>query len=224
REGFQQASIEVGQSVFSDRGPGSGASEGLESGGLWDEVKYRARAYPVALCQILWGLIRVLYHFAKAVWTGEVFPLRLEKKITDHGKVIGYLDGDKAQSAGRRLALPFILLFSGVRMLDLAGLLLLAVIVAQILVWGGAIESPGGGFTAIFWIALGCLGLATMIESFYVIHKHRTVGLKDILALLNLNRPEPKIDTAQSVYRDDDTLAVKVRRGTEEFAGKIRRQ
>src|SRR5690606_13498540 len=223
REGFQQASIEVGQSVFSDRGPGSGASEGLESGGLWDEVKYRARAYPVALCQILWGLIRVLYHFAKAVWTGEVFPLRLEKKITDHGKVIGYLDGDKAQSAGRRLALPFILLFSGVRMLDLAGLLLLAVIVAQILVWGGAIEKPGEGFTAIFWIALGVLSLSVMIELYPVFYKHRTAGLRDILCLLNLNRPDTKVDTTQQLYQGD-TLDVKVKRGVEEFAGKISRK
>src|SRR5690606_12101451 len=138
---------------------------------------------PVALCQILWGLIRVLNHFRKAVWTGEVFPLRPSKKITDHGKVIGYLDGDKAQSAGRRLALPFILLFSGVRMLDLAGLFLLAVIVAQILVWGGAIEKPGEGFTAIFWVALGCLSLSMMIESYHVFYKHRTVGLRDVIAL-----------------------------------------
>src|SRR5690606_7867289 len=166
----------------------------------------------------------VLYHFAKAVWTGEIFPLRPQKKITDHGQVIGYLDGDKAQSAGRRLALPFILLFAGIKLWDLAGFIFVAIITAQILVWVGAIEKPGEGFTAIFWVALGCLSLSMMIESYHVFYKHRTVGLKDILALLNLNRPEPKIDTAQSVYRDDDTLAVKVRRGTEEFAGKIRRQ
>src|SRR5690606_8647023 len=60
REGFQQASIEVGQSIFHERRSGSGVSEGVESG-LWDEIKYRIRAYPVALGQILWSLIRVLY-------------------------------------------------------------------------------------------------------------------------------------------------------------------
>ena len=135
--------------------------------------------------------------------------------------MIGYLDGDKAESAGRRLALPFILLFSGVRMLDLAGLLLLAVIVAQILVWGGAIEKPGEGFTAIFWIALGVLSLSVMLEVYPVLIKHHTAGLRDILSLLNLNRAEAKMDTIQKLYRDDDTLAVKVKKGTEEFAGKI---
>src|SRR5690606_31522241 len=141
---------DMGQSIFHEGRTGSGVSEGLESGGIWDEVKYRIRAYPVALCQILWGLIRVLYHFAKAVWTGEIFPLRPQKKITDHGKVVGYLDGDKAQSAGRRLALPFILLFAGIKLWDLAGFIFVAIITAQILVWVGAIEKPGEGFTAIF--------------------------------------------------------------------------
>lgn len=195
----------------------------MESG-LWDEIKYRIIGYPLALLQMIRFVAKTLYHFAKAVWTGEIFPLRPQKKITDHGKVVGYLDGDKAQSIGRKMALPFILLFAGIKLWDLAGFIFVAVIMVQFLVWFGVIDPPADGFTAIFWVALGCLGLATMIESFYVIHKHRTVGLKDILALLNLNRPEPKIDTAQSVYRDNDTLAVKVRRGTEEFAGKIRRQ
>lgn len=196
----------------------------MESGGLWDEVKYRARAYPVALCQILWGLIRVLYHFAKAVWTGEVFPLRLEKKITDHGKVIGYLDGDKAQSAGRRLALPFILLFAGVRMWDLVGLLFLAIITTQMLAWAGIIAPPAEGFINIFWVALGCLALGVMAQIHSVFVKHQTVGLWDILRLLNLNRAGSKVDTTQQLYRDDDTLAVKVRKGAEEFAGKIGRK
>lgn len=195
----------------------------MESG-LWDEIKFRVIGYPLALLQMIRFLAIVFYHFTKAVWCGEVFPLRPQKKIIDHGEVIGYLDGDKAQSIGRKMALPFILLFAGIKLWDLAGFIFVAVIMVQFLVWFGVIDPPADGFTAIFWVALGCLGLATMIESFYVIHKHRTVGLKDILALLNLNRPEPKIDTAQSVYRDDDTLAVKVRRGTEEFAGKIRRQ
>jgi len=191
--------------------------------GLWDEIKHRVIGYPLVLGKLIWYLIRVLYHFAKAVWTGEIFPLRPQKKITDHGQVIGYLDGDKAQSAGRRLALPFILLFSGIRMLDLAGLLLLAVIVAQILVWGGAIEKPGEGFTAIFWIALGVLSLSVMIEIYPVFYKHRTAGLRDILSLLNLNRPDPKVDTTQQLYQGD-TLDVKVKRGVEEFSGKISRR
>ena len=195
----------------------------MESG-LWDEIKYRIIGYPLALLQMIRFVAKTLYHFAKAVWTGEIFPLRPQKKITDHGKVVGYLDGDKAQSAGRRLALPFILLFSGVRMLDLAGLLLLAVIVAQTLVWGGAIEKPGEGFTAIFWIALGVLTLSVMLEIYPVFYKHRTAGLKDILALLNLNRLESKPDTTQRMYRDDDTLDVKVKRGVEEFAGRISRK
>lgn len=189
--------------------------------GFLEAVKYRIWAYPVTLGQNLWGLIRILYHFAKALWTGEVFPLRPQRRITDHGRVVGYLDGDWVVFAGRKMALPFIILFAGIRLWDLVGFIFVAVIVAQFLVWFGVIESPGKGFTAIFWVAIGCLGLATMIESFYVIHKRRTVGLKDILALLNLNRLEPKPDTTQRVYRDDDTLAVKVRRGTEEFAGKI---
>jgi len=194
----------------------------LESG-LWDEIKYRIIGYPLALLQMIRFVAKTLYHFAKAVWTGEIFPLRPQKKITDHGKIVGYLDGDKAQSAGRRLALPFILLFSGVRMLDLAGLLLLAVIVAQILVWGGAIEKPGEGFTAIFWIALGVLSLSVMIEIYPVFYKHRTAGLRDILSLLNLNRPDPKVDTTQQLYQGD-TLDVKVKRGVEEFAGRISRR
>jgi len=196
----------------------------LELGELWDEVKYRIRAYPVALGQILWGLLMVLYHFAKALWTGKVFPLRPEKEITDQGEVIGYLDGEKPLFVGRKMALPFVLLFSGIRTLDLAGLLLLVVIVAQILVWGGAIEKPGEGFTAIFWIALGVLTLSIMIEIYPVFYKHRTAGLRDILALLNLNRSESKPDTVQRMYRDDDTLDVKVKRGVEEFAGRISRK
>src|SRR5690606_30906185 len=154
---------------------GRGASEGLESGGIWDEVKYRIRAYPVALCQILWALIRALYPFAKTVWAAEIFPLRPPTKIADHGKVVGYLEGDKAQSAGRRLALPFILLFAGIKLWDLAGFIFVAIITAQILVWVGAIEKPGEGFTAIFWVALGCLSLSMMIESYHVFYKHRTV-------------------------------------------------
>ena len=195
----------------------------MESG-LWDEIKYRIRAYPVALGQILWSLIRVLYHFAKAVWTGEVFPLRPEKKITDQGKVIGFLDGDKAQFAGRRLALPFVLLFAGVKMWDLVGLLFLAIITAQMLTWTGIIEPPAEGFINVFWVVLGALSLSIMIEIYPVFYKHRTAGLRDILSLLNLNRSEPKVDTTQRVYRGDDTLAVKVRRGTEEFAGRISRK
>src|SRR5690606_34045767 len=139
---FQQASVTMGSSIFHERKTRSGISEGVESG-LWDEIKFRVIGYPLSLLQMIRFVAKTLYHFAKAVWTGEIFPLRPQKKITDHGKIVGYLDGDKAESAGRRLALPFILLFSGVRMLDLAGLLLLAVIVAQILVWGGAIEKPG---------------------------------------------------------------------------------
>src|SRR5690606_7746238 len=224
REGLQQASFGMGSGVFHEGRAGGGVSEGLEPGELWDEVKYRIIGYPLALLQMIRFVAKTLYHFAKAVWTGEIFPLRPQKKITDHGKVVGYLDGDKAQSAGRRLALPFILLFSGVRMLDLAGLLLLAVIVAQILVWFGVIEAPGEGFTAIFWIALGVLTLSVMLEIYPVFYKHCTAGLTDTMALLNLTRSESKPDTTQRMYRDDDTLDVKVKRGVEEFAGKIGRK
>jgi len=196
----------------------------LGSGELWDEVKYRIKAYPIALWEMLCFVFKVLNHFRKAVWTGEIFPLRPKKKITDHGKVIGYLDGDKAVFAGRKMALPFILLFAGMRLWDLASFIFVAIITAQILVWVGAIEKPGEGFTAIFWVALGCLSLSMMIESYHVFYKHRTVGLRDVIALLNLNRKSEPVDTTQRVYRDDDTLAVKVRKGTEEFSGKISRK
>src|SRR5690606_34929735 len=103
-------------------------------------------------------------------------------------EVIGYLDGDKAQSIGRKMSLPFILLFAGIKLWDLAGFIFVAVIMAQFLVWFGVIEDPGKGFTAIFWISLGCLSLSMMIESYHVFYKHRTVGLRDVIALLNLNR------------------------------------
>lgn len=153
-----------------------------------------------------------------------MFPLNPQRKITDHGEVVGYLDGDWPVFAGRRMALPFVLLFAGIRLWDLVGFIFVAVIITQFLAWFGVIEDPGEGFTSIFWVALGCLSLSTMIESFYVFHKHRTTGLWDLIKLLNLNRSEPKPGASQSVYRDDDTLAVKVRKGTEEFAGKIGRK
>ena len=196
----------------------------MGSGELWDEVKYRIKAYPIALWEMLCFVFKVLNHFRKAVWTGEIFPLRPKKKITDHGKVIGYLDGDKAVFAGRKMALPFILLFAGMRLWDLASFIFVAIITAQILVWVGAIDKPGEGFTTIFWVALGVLTLSIMIELYPVFYKHRTAGLRDILALLNLNRSESKPDTTQRIYRDDDTLDVKVKRGVEEFAGKISRK
>jgi len=137
--------------------------------------------------------------------------------------VIGYLDGDKAVFAGRKMALPFILLFAGMRLWDLASFIFVAIITAQILVWVGAIEKPGEGFTAIFWVALGVLSLSVMIEIYPVFYKHRTAGLRDILSLLNLNRPDPKVDTTQQLYQGD-TLDVKVKRGVEEFAGRISRR
>src|SRR5690606_6757890 len=64
------------------------------------------------------------------------------------------------------------------------------------------------------------LSLSVMIEIYPVFYKHRTAGLRDILSLLNLNRPDPKVDTTQQLYQGD-TLDVKVKRGVEEFAGKI---
>jgi len=166
----------------------------------------------------------VFYHFTKAVWYGEVFPLRPQKKIIDHGEVIGYLDGDKAQSAGRRLALPFIVLFSGARLLGLLSIIVYPVIIAQILVWAGVIAEPGGAFTSIFWVMAGVLVLSILMQIDTIFIHKRTIGLRDVISLLNLNRPEPKPDTTQRLYRDDDTLDVKVKRGVEEYVGKIRRE
>ena len=195
----------------------------MESG-LWDEIKHRVIGYPLVLGKLIWYLIRVLYHFLKAIWTGEVFPLRPEKKITDHGRVVGYLDGERFVFTGRKMALPFVLLFAGVRMWDLVGLLFLAIITTQMLAWAGIIAPPAEGFINIFWVALGCLALGVMVQIHSVFVKHQTVGLWDILRLLNLNRAGSKVDTTQQLYRDDDTLAVKVRKGAEEFAGKIGRK
>lgn len=155
------------------------------------------------------------------MWTGEVFPLKPQRKITDHGKVVGYLDGDWSVFAGRRMALPFVLLFAGIKMWDLVGWIFVAIIVAQILAWAGVIEPPAEGFINIFWVALGSLILAVMIQLDKVLIKHQTVGLRDLIKLMDLNRSGPKSDTTQRVYRDDDTMAVRVQRGTEEFAGKI---
>ena len=166
-------------------------------------------------------VFKVLNHFRKAVWTGEVFPLRPTQKITDHGKVIGYLDGDKAQSAGRRLALPFIVLFAGARLLGLLNVIVYPVIIAQILVWFRVIEKPGEGFIYVFLVMAGVLVLSILAEIDTIFIHKRTIGLRDVISLLNLNRPEPKPDTTQRLYRDDDTMAVRVQRGTEEFAGKI---
>ena len=140
---------------------------------------------------------------------------------------IGYLDGDKAQSIGRKMALPFILLFAGIKLWDLVGFLFVAIIVAQILAWTGVIAPPADGFTAFFWVSLGALSLSVMTESFYVLYKHRTVGLWDLLQLLNLNRiweMDTEMDTEMTQTLYDETLAVKVKRGTEEFAGKISRK
>lgn len=165
---------------------------------------------------------QILYHFVKALWTGEVFPLKPQKTITDHGKVIGYLDGDESVFAGRRMALPFIVLFAGIKFWDLVGFLFVAIIVAQILAWTGVIAPPADGFTAFFWVSLGALSLSVMTESFYVLYKHRVVGLRDLLLLLNLDRvwkADTETETHQILY--DETLAVKVKRGTEEFVGKI---
>src|SRR5690606_27552229 len=103
--------------------------------------------YPLALLQMIRFVAKTLYHFAKAVWTGEIFPLRPQKKITDHGQVIGYLDGDKAVFTGRKIALPFIVLFAGIKFWDLVGFLFVAIIVAQILAWTGVIAPPADGFT-----------------------------------------------------------------------------
>ena len=194
----------------------------MESG-LWDEIKYRVIGYPLALLQMIRFLAIVFYHFTKAVWCGEVFPLRPQKKIIDHGEVIGYLDGDKAQSIGRKMALPFILLFAGIKLWDLAGFIFVAVIMAQFLVWFGVIDPPADGFTAIFWVALGCLVLGVMFQLDSIV-KRQTIGLRDLIKLFNLNRDPEPVDTTQNLYRHDDTLAVKVKRGTEEFAGKISRK
>ena len=177
----------------------------------------------MALGKMIWYVGKVLYHFSKAIWTGEVFPLRPKKKITDHGKVIGYLDGDKAVFVGRKIALPFVLLFSGIRLWDLVGWFFVAVIAAQILAWTGVIEPPAEGFINVFWVALGCLSLGMMVQSYSVFVKHQTVGLWDILRLLNLNRKMSKVDTTQQLYQDD-SLDVKVKRGVEEFVGKLSRK
>ena len=194
----------------------------MESG-LWDEIKFRVIGYPLALLQMIRFLAIVFYHFTKAVWCGEVFPLRPQKKIIDHGEVIGYLDGDKAQSIGRKMALPFILLFAGIKLWDLAGFIFVAVIMVQFLVWFGVIDPPADGFTAIFWVALGCLVLGVMFQLDSIV-KRQTIGLRDLIKLFNLNRDPEPVDTIQNLYRHDDTLAVKVKRGTEEFAGKISRK
>src|SRR5690606_12632598 len=90
--GDRSASGDMGQSIVHEGRTGSGVSEGLESGGIWDEVKYRIIGYPLAIFKMIRFLAIVFYHFTKAVWYGEVFPLRPQKKIIDHGEVIGYLD------------------------------------------------------------------------------------------------------------------------------------
>ena len=176
----------------------------------------------MGLAKDIWGLIRVLYHFTKALWTGEVFPLKPQRKITDHGKVVGYLDGDWSVFAGRKMALPFVLLFAGVRLWDLVGWIFVAIIVAQILAWAGVIEPPAEGFVNVFWVALGCLALGVMFQLDLIV-KRQTVGLRDLIKLFDLNRAV-KTGTTQTLYRDDDVMAVKVKRGTEEFAGKISKQ
>src|SRR5690606_22553394 len=51
---------DVGQGVLPEGGTGSGVSEGLESGELWDEVKYRIKAYPIALWEMLCFVFKVL--------------------------------------------------------------------------------------------------------------------------------------------------------------------
>jgi len=214
--GARKPSGDVGQSVLPEGGTGDGLLVRILEG-----VKFRIKAYPKALWEMLVFAFEVMKYFGIAVWDGKVYPLREGGTITDHGRVIGYLDGDKAQSAGRRLALPFIVLFAGARLLGLLSVIVYPVIIAQILVWAGVIAEPGGAFTSIFWVMAGVLGLSILMQIDTIFIHKRTIGLRDVISLLNLNRPEPKPDTTQRVYRDDDTLAVKVKRGVEEYSGEI---
>ncbi|WP_146130499.1 hypothetical protein [Planifilum fimeticola] len=211
----------MGQSVLPEGGTGDGLLVRVLEG-----IGHRLWAYPIALWEIVSGLVKfivgVLWHFGKATWTGELFPLRDGGKIVDQGKVVGYLDGGKPQAIGRLLAIPVLALVEGFEALKYFKFYVLMVFLAKILIWTGYLSDPGNTFPiGAVWLAAGAMGISSLYCLAVIVYQRKARGLREILPQMFSGKIEEDEPPRGRVYRDDDTLEVKVVRGLEQLAKKM---
>jgi len=148
--------------------------------------------------KLIIGLWLVLWHFAKAAWSGDVFPITAGGKIYDQGEPIGHLGGGRPQVIGRILAIPVLAVAGVGHRLGVLSAFVFMVLVAQILVWLGVWKPAGENFIYVVYVAAGVLGIATMIELAVIIYQRKVEGLRVLLPkMFGFKQQQPKQEQPQ---------------------------
>jgi len=120
------------------------------------------------------------------------------------------------------LAIPVLALVEGFEALKYFKFYVLMVFLAKILIWTGYLSDPGNTFPiGAVWLAAGAMGISSLYCLAVIVYQRKARGLREILPQMFSGKIEEDEPPRGRVYRDDDTLEVKVVRGLEQLAKKM---
>lgn len=229
--GIQQGSGQISPSRLHQRKVGShsipdGGGRSSLLGTLAEGIKDRLIYGPGVLLKIILRpiifLLMMTWYFGQAVATGDIFPIKSKRKIFDHGKVIGYLDGGgKARTVGRILALIILVLINAGWELGVfavwVGLTLGAFVGVQL----GLLDNPAGdNWMWAVNAAAGAAGIVLMIVVAKVIYQRKIEGLNTLIPkMFGLQKEQPKHEKPQPyVRRDDDIMVTRIENALADWA------
>lgn len=139
--------------------------------------------------------------------TGNVFPIKSKRKIFDHGKEIGNLDGGKPRAVGRALALAVLVLINAGWELGVFSVWVVLTLGAFVGVQLGLLDNPAGdNWMWAVNASAGAAGIVLMIVVAKVIYQRKIEGLNTLLPKMFGLQKEPKEEPQPYVRRDDDIL------------------
>ena len=228
--GIQQGSGQISPSRLHQRKVGShsipdGGGGSSFFGTLVEGIKDRLIYGPGVLLKIILRpiifLLLTVWYFGQAVTTGNVFPIKSKRKIFDHGKEIGNLDGGKPRAVGRALALAVLVLINAGWELGVFSVWVVLTLGAFVGVQLGLLDNPAGdNWMWAVNAAAGAAGIVLMIVVAKVIYQRKIEGLNTLIPkMFGLQKEKPEQKEPQPyVRRDDDILVNQIENALADWA------
>lgn len=214
---------EMGSHSVPDRG-GRSSFLGTLVEGIVDRLIYGPGVLFKVITKPIVFLLSILWYFGQAVTTGDIFPIRSQRKIFDQGKEIGYLDGGKPRTIGRVLALVVLALVNAGWELGVfsvwVGLTLGAFVGVQL----GLLDNPAGdNWMWAVNTAAGASGIALLVVVARAIYQRKIEGLNTLIPkMFGLQKEKPEQEQPQPyVRRDDDIMVNRIENTLSDWAEKI---